>query len=507
MNTQPLSTDMFKSGHVLYAEQLNTLVKKINSIINDVASIDTTPTTTTGGGVTASEVDQKINKAVNDLNKLIDDAKTNLDLRISFIEDSDPQNVNRKTDKEWIELFKDVLKGSDGRELMNAVLFEMGVCNSDGVPYFDATVMQKIDGTEERVSSLEMLPDQISLLVERKQDGSYAVKPGAIIAAITEDGTGMLKSSIGLSADNITLDGDTFANSLSTKILEATNGTFGSMMTNGNGTFKGNVEATSFKVMKDTTNPSVIFTTMSDEYRGTGFENLNSSGIANGEPIGLVFDPQTNTPKYFFDFAPVGNSNFSAEPTMFYNITGAASNITVSVANTYYYVTNSEDINYQHYIVSPRSNGTRVSNKTCYEYYDSQTAFLSRAQGGHYIVKCYLYREVSFDQYGNKNYTGKVRLLSSNALGSNITSYVPQSTATVYKDQIYSGNTQTTINLSSASYSGRYVLNVGVSNDVFTENETNPFTVGVIESHSFGTLIGIENRNLLDPNLHMYQSA
>jgi len=90
MNTQPLSTDMFKSGHVLYAEQLNTLVKKINSIISDVASIDTTPTTTTGGGVTTSEVDQKINKAVNDLNKLIDDAKTKLDLRISVIEDSDP---------------------------------------------------------------------------------------------------------------------------------------------------------------------------------------------------------------------------------------------------------------------------------------------------------------------------------------------------------------------------------------------------------------------------------
>ena len=488
--TQILDSNMFKSGHVLYADELNTLVGRINSIIDDVASINNGDNESSSDDVDMEEIQRKIDEAVSNLTSLINQTKNRLDLRISVIEDADIGNTYHKTDEEWQELFKDIFKGEDGKELMNAVLFEMGICNEDGEPYFDTTVMQKINNTVERVSTLEQLPGQISLLVEHRENGQDVVKPASIIAAIT-DNNGVLNSSIGLSADSIVLDGQTFATAIDTKILNAVNANFGSL-TSGNGTFRGNVEATSFKVM-DGNDPSIVFTTMSDTYRGTGYENLDASGIANGEPIGLVYSG--GTPKYFFDFAPVKAENFSAIDQLFYRISGASQNgkVNIQIGDVYFYVTSSGE-NQHKYIKTPNTNGTLVTTQSSlYERgQNSYAALTNRASGGHTLVSnLILYKEVTFTN-GVKSYTGNAFLIASPLTGNNLTSYTPYgSTDTVYRDQIYnSDGTQLSLPLNASQYNNIYCIRQATNN-----TSSNNFNIGIIESIS--NITNITNRDLM----------
>ena len=75
-------------------------------------------------------------------------------------------------------------------------------------------------------------------------------------------------------------------------------------LTAGTGKFIGNVEATSFKVMNGNVE-SIVFTTMTSSLRSQ-YNNLDASGIEDGEPIGIVYS--NGTPKYFFDFAPLTKS-------------------------------------------------------------------------------------------------------------------------------------------------------------------------------------------------------
>jgi len=135
----------------------------------------------------------------------------------------------------------------------------------------------------------------------------------AVIAKVNEYG-----GSVKISADKIDLDGYVTATD-----MEA-----------GNITVKGDVKATSFEVI-DNNNPTIVFTTMSDAYRGAGYENLNASAIQNGEPIGLVYNPQTHTPKYFFDFAPVANSGGTSNTLKRYIL----SDSDVTQTSNYYYNT------------------------------------------------------------------------------------------------------------------------------------------------------------------------
>lgn len=137
-------------------------------------------------------------------------------------------------------------------------------------------------------------------------------KKASIIASINDSE----ESNITINADKINLQGY-----VKSEYLES-----------GKATIKGDISATSFKVV-DGENPTIIFTTMSDEYRGDGYENLNTSGIVNGEPIGLVFDPTTHKPKYFFDFAPVANSGGTAHTLHRYLLSNSG---VTSTTNLYY---------------------------------------------------------------------------------------------------------------------------------------------------------------------------
>jgi hypothetical protein len=80
-------------------------------------------------------------------------AEDRLSGRLALLEIASP---TESTD--WVEIFKDILRGENGQEIMKGVLFRMGLTNEDGTPYFDTTVQQKIDGYDSRISTLEILP-------------------------------------------------------------------------------------------------------------------------------------------------------------------------------------------------------------------------------------------------------------------------------------------------------------------------------------------------------------
>jgi hypothetical protein len=88
-----------------------------------------------------------------------------------------------RTDEEMMDLFKQA-----GKE----VLVYYGVCDENGHPFFNTIIDEN------------------------------GVKPAAIIGAIT-DNNGKLNSSIGISADQITLDGQVLADAITAKSVQAAN--------------------------------------------------------------------------------------------------------------------------------------------------------------------------------------------------------------------------------------------------------------------------------------------
>lgn len=204
-----ITENYFIGGNVLYAIELNTIIAKINEIIDKVkkgtgsSSGSSSPLDPSQNPVTIEEIDDRIDEAVNDLHQLIDDAENRLNQRIEYIEDAEPGSTFEYDDEHLIQLFKQVINDGDGDELVNAVLLRMGIINND--PSFDVTVYQNIQDLMQRVSTLELLPAQVSLLVEER-NGQNVLKRAAIIAAIN-NGT----SEVGISADKIILDGQTLA--------------------------------------------------------------------------------------------------------------------------------------------------------------------------------------------------------------------------------------------------------------------------------------------------------
>ena len=274
-----------------------------------------------------------------------------------------------------------------------------------------------------------------------------------------------------------------------------------------NAEVKGSITATSFNVVDSNDNTTIEFTTFTNDL-ATNYPNILSltPDLVEGDPVGLVYSG--GQLKYFFEFAPVKVLNFSAEDEVFYNISGATSRVTLQVGPTYFYVT-SQGSNYHKYIKTPSTNGTIVNNQdSLWEKGRSHTAFIDRSPNGHYMYQVVLFREVIFVD-GVKQYTGKVRLLDSGISGSNIQSYKPSdATHTVRKDSIYSSGNESTINV--PVYADTFEVHTlidGVTNNTYTEDNTNPFVVGILESHSSGQNNGITDRNLLDPNLETYQNS
>jgi hypothetical protein len=93
---------------------------------------------------------------------------------------------------------------------------------------------------------------------------------------------------------------------------------------------KGSVDATAFKVIDSSNNPTIKFTTFTSELAAS-YPNISTAGLSVGDPVGLVYDPTTHQPKYFFDFAPVNPGTFSATEEVTYKITQGANAGTVNI--------------------------------------------------------------------------------------------------------------------------------------------------------------------------------
>lgn len=147
----------FYERQILTAAELNLIISKINEIIENIPS-----SSTQNPGITETEVNNKIKAAKDELQLKINQI-------LSQIENLDDGNTHERTDEEMMDLFKQA-----GKE----VLVYYGVCDENGHPFFNTIIDEN------------------------------GVKPAAIIGAIT-DNNGKLNSSIGISADQIILNGNT----------------------------------------------------------------------------------------------------------------------------------------------------------------------------------------------------------------------------------------------------------------------------------------------------------
>lgn len=350
---EKIRENYFIGGNVLYAIELNTIIAKINEII-DKLKANTSGSSTTivvpGGNntpISVSEVEEKIQEAVEELHQLIEEAEDRLDQRIEYIENAEPGSTFEYDDEHLVQLFKAVINGEDGNELVNAVLLRLGAINENGEPYFDTTVLQKINNLETKVSTLELLPAQISLLVEHRSNGTNVVKPAAIIAAIT-DSKGILTSQVGISADRIVLEGETLTTELGGIHAAIQRIDAGNISTEGLETITANVTDKLVtedlevhgtlhynRIIGNVTNVSSD-TTLSDT---AYYVNVTNSNAYN--PITLTFPSSPVTGQTIF----IGGSRFYKVRTTHYAI------------NYFYdYIESAE--NYKHYLRNDATTGT-----------------------------------------------------------------------------------------------------------------------------------------------------
>lgn len=145
----------FVAQTTLTAAQLNNVTDKIDAIIDNWPS----STTPNNQGGSDDNISEEIADAKNWINGKISDIQ-------ALISQFDQGNTHIRTDQEMLDLFKG--------EMGKALLVQYGICDANGNPYFNVLVDQN------------------------------GVKPATIIAAINGS-----SSQIGISADKISIDGNT----------------------------------------------------------------------------------------------------------------------------------------------------------------------------------------------------------------------------------------------------------------------------------------------------------
>lgn len=203
----------FHGGDVLNDYELNDITVKVDEIIDYVNLLS--PSSSTGGNTTTPTDDLKklIDDAINEFEGKLAESVAALNKRITEIESSNEGETVEHTDQYWTDLFKKTFE-RDGQTIVNGTLMKFGLIGEDGKPTFNVTVLSEIkdtlDNLTKKASTIEVLEDKISLLVTQEDaSGNPTVNPAAIIAAINGN-----KSSVGISADQIILNGETIAHKI-----------------------------------------------------------------------------------------------------------------------------------------------------------------------------------------------------------------------------------------------------------------------------------------------------
>lgn len=242
----------FYERQTLTAAELNLIISKINEIIENIPS-----SSTQNPGITETEVNNKINAAKNELQLKINQI-------LSQIENLDDGNTHVRTDEEMMDLFKQA-----GKE----VLVYYGVCDENGHPFFNTIIDEN------------------------------GVKPAAIIGAITNN-NGKLNSSIGISADQITLDGQVLADAITAKTVQAANAAVSNLNVNNGIEFSNQrLEITS---SVDSPVAEIYMDVSGNSDRG----NITAK-LSNDEGLQLNCTESSNGEIGSFNVGKYGNRNFA----------------------------------------------------------------------------------------------------------------------------------------------------------------------------------------------------
>lgn len=201
----------FYSGSILTAAELNLLTSKIDEIINNLPT-STTPTDPTNE-ITEQDITDKVNIAKAELQALIDQLDADLSDLLTKVDNMDNGNTETNTDTESLKTVKDdlgvafrymgITKNDDGTYSYNTQFGSSAIVT--GIGQALAAIQTHVDTNGNTIAGIRANYYQDGT----DSEGNPIYKPvydgASIIASINSNGD----SSVGISANKITLDGNT----------------------------------------------------------------------------------------------------------------------------------------------------------------------------------------------------------------------------------------------------------------------------------------------------------
>lgn len=201
----------FQSGNILTAAELNLLTSKIDEIVNSLPT-STTPTDPTNG-ITEQDITNKVNIAKAELQALIDQLDADLSDLLIRVNNIPTGNNETNTDTDSLKTVKDdlgvafrymgITKNNDGTYSYNTQFGSSAIVT--GIGQALAAIQTHVDTNGNTIAGIRANYYQDGT----DNNGNPIYKPvydgASIIASINSNGD----SSVGISADKVTIDGNT----------------------------------------------------------------------------------------------------------------------------------------------------------------------------------------------------------------------------------------------------------------------------------------------------------
>lgn len=201
----------FQSGNILTAAELNLLTSKIDEIINNLPT-STTPTDPTNE-ITEQDITDKVNIAKAELQALIDQLDADLSDLLIRVNNIPTGNNETNTDTDSLKTVKDdlgvafrymgITKNNDGTYSYNTQFGSSAIVT--GIGQALAAIQTHVDTNGNTIAGIRANYYQDGT----DNDGNPIYKPvydgASIIASINSNGD----SYVGISADKVTIDGNT----------------------------------------------------------------------------------------------------------------------------------------------------------------------------------------------------------------------------------------------------------------------------------------------------------
>lgn len=281
----------------------------------------------------------------------------------------------------------------------------------------------------------------------------------------------------------------------------------GYLNVNGEATFTGNINATSFSVVDDHNNDVIKFTYV-DQQMLQDYDGIADSGLIVGDPVGLIYDDSENV-KYFFDFAPVDPGTFSVTPELTYRITqGATEKVNIVAGPTVYKITEcTKDSSKIGKYVTPTVNGGSInymspliSRSDLYQAFETRNLIV-RSGNTYNIVRCQIWKKVNFaggvkSEYisGNEQRGYITELQDNSNIGNGINAYNIEtaSNAQTMSEQyssftkyMVSGNSEISSSVVYSSQYDAYELNMGDAIAAMIGSNNNSNTTDIVQYNVF----------------------